>query len=84
MTAMADDWLCITFTQMYPFVCKVNLHTVDIVDFFILIDFLYFCQDSIYIDFRSQVDTVLSYEVRRISGTELANLFSFVSQMAKE
>ena len=69
---------------MYPFVGKVNLHTVDIVDFFILIDFLYFCQDSIYIDFRSQVDTVLSYEVRRISGTELANLFSFVSQMAKE
>ena len=48
------------------------------------LDFLHFGKDSIYIDFRSQVYTVFSNEVRRISSTELANLFSFVSQMAKE
>ena len=69
---------------MHPFVGKVYFHTVDIVDFFVLIDFLHFGKDSIYIDFRSQVYTVFSNEVRRISSTELANLFSFVSQMAKE
>ena len=28
---------------MYPFVGKVNLYTVNIIDFFVLIDFLYFC-----------------------------------------
>ena len=69
---------------MHPFVGKVYFHTVDIIDFFVLIDFLYFGKDSIYINFRSQVYTVFSNEVRRISSTELANLLSFVSQMAKE
>ena len=43
---------------MYPFVCKVNLHTVDIVDFLILIDFLYLSKDSVYINFRSQFPSI--------------------------
>ena len=46
-----DNRFRIALTQMNPFVGEVNLHAVNIIDFFILIDFLYFGKDSIYIDF---------------------------------
>ena len=69
---------------MYPFIRKVNLYTVDIIDFFVLIDFLYFSQNSIYINLRSQVYTVLGDEVRRISSAKFAHFLSFMSQMAEE
>ena len=69
---------------MHPLISEVNLHTVDVIDFLVLIDFLYFSQDSIHIDFRYQIYPILGYEIRRISSTKLAHLLPFVSQMAEE
>ena len=69
---------------MHPLVGEVNLHAVNIIDFFILIDFLYFCENSINVCLRCQIYAVLRHEISRISGTQLAYLLTLMRQMAQE
>ena len=63
LTIDTDNRFRIALTQMNPFVGEVNLHTVYIIDFFILIQLLHLGKNSIYICFRSQVYTILCHEV---------------------
>ena len=69
---------------MYPLIGKINLYTVDVIDFFILIDLFHFGKDGIYINFRGKIHTVLCDKIRRISSTQLTHRLSFMSQMTQE
>ena len=83
-TVYANDGFRIALAQVYPFVGEVYLHTIDVVDFFILIKFLHFGKDGVNIRVRCQVDSVLAHEVSGICGAQFANFFAFVCQVAQE
>ena len=69
---------------MNPFIGEINLHTVNVIDFFIFIKFFHLCQNCVDIGFGSQVNAVLCNKIRRIRSTQLTYFLTFMCQMTQE
>ena len=69
---------------MYPLVGEVNLYAVNVIDLLLCIDALDLLKDGIDIGAGLEVDTVLGYEIGRISLAELADGLALMRQMAQE
>ena len=80
----ADNRFRVALAQVYPLFGEVNLHTVDVVDFLVLVDFLHLGQNGIYVSIGRQVHTVFGHKVGWISGTQFTHLLAFVCQVAQE
>ena len=69
---------------MHPFIGKINLHTVDIINLFALIMLFNLSQDGINIGVGSKVYAVFGHEIIGIGSAKLAHFLSFMGQMAEE
>ena len=69
---------------MYPLVGEVNLHTIDIVNLLVLVQFLDLLQDRIHIGTCGEVDTVLGNLVRRICSTQFAGLHALLGKIGQD
>ena len=64
-----DNRLSITLTQMHPFIRKINLYPINIIDVCTIIQFFYLDKNCIYICFRRKIYSILGNEIIRISST---------------
>ena len=69
---------------MYPLVGEVDLHTVDVGDLLVAIEFLHLAEDGIDVGVGGEVNAVLGYRVVRIFGTQLTGLLALLCHIAQE
>ena len=69
---------------MNPLIGEVDLYAVDIIYFFVLVEFLHLCQNCIHIGIGSKIYAVLGNKIWRISRTELACLHTLLGQIGKD